>query len=377
MIAVVSNDHAGHSMQYKANRALAASMMLGLMTGFGAAAASAAQVGAASAPAAPAAAAKPVVDLRTRPAPATDLSTLPDTPQNRLIELGQQLINNTAAFIGPEVQNPAMRYSGTNMACASCHTDGATVAYAAPLIGTAAEYPQFIPRFGKMVSLEDRINLCMTHSMAGRPLPVDSREMQAFSAYIGYLSAGIPKGAKLIGDKEMNVDEPARAADLNRGAQIYAAQCAACHGANGEGRRAGVVGDAKGYTFPPLWGPDSTSESASMFRILSAFEYIYANMPDGQARWDKPALSKDDAYDVAGFMVSHARQPREGEVAKDFSNPYDKPADFPWGPYIDAFSETQHKYGPFDVIRKADAAAKKARQDAKAAATAASAAGAK
>ena len=94
-----------------------------------------------------------------------------------------------------------------------------------------------------------------------------------------------------------------------------------------------------------------------MFRILSAFQYIYVNMPFGQATWDHPALSKDDAYDVAGFVISHPRQPREGEVAKDFSNPYDKPPDFPWGPYVDSFSETQHKYGPFDAIRAEDAAA--------------------
>jgi len=104
-------------------------------------------------------------------------------------------------------------------------------------------------------------------------------------------------------------------------------------------------------------GPDATSESASMFHILSAFQFIYVNMPFGQASWKRPALSKDDAYDVAGFVVSHPRQPREGEVAKDFSNPYDKPPDFPWGPYVDSFSETQHKYGPYDRIRAEDAAA--------------------
>jgi hypothetical protein len=43
-------------------------------------------------------------------------------------------------------------------------------------------------------------------------------------------------------------------------------------------------------------------------------------------------------YDVAGFVISHPRQPREGEVAKDFSSPYDKPVDCPWGPSADSFS---------------------------------------
>jgi len=92
--------------------------------------------------------------------------------------------------------------------------------------------------------------------------------------------------------------------------------------------------------------------------LVAPVHFIYVNMPFGQATWDRPTLSEDDAYDVAGFVVSHPRQPREGEVAKDFSNPYDKPEDFPWGSYADSFSETQHKYGPFDVIRAEDAAAR-------------------
>jgi thiosulfate dehydrogenase len=72
--------------------------------------------------------------------------------------------------------------------------------------------------------------------------------------------------------------------------------------------------------------------------------------------WDHPALSKDDAYDVAGFVISHLRQPREG--AKDFSNPSTSLKIFlgaVW--YVDSFSETQHQYGPFEPIRAEDAAA--------------------
>ena len=38
-------------------------------------------------------------------------------------EYGYQLLRHTAAIMGPENENPEMRYSGTNMACASCHLD--------------------------------------------------------------------------------------------------------------------------------------------------------------------------------------------------------------------------------------------------------------
>lgn len=313
---------------------------------------------------------RPVVDLRTWPTPETDLSKLPDTEENRMIKLGQALLTHTPEYLGPEVPDPAKRYAGNNMACASCHRAAATVPYAAPLIGTYGAYPQFQPRFGKTVTLENRINLCFTHSLAGRPLPEDSKEMKAFVAYIEYLSRGVPKGAKLIGEKEMVLEEPKRVANLVRGEEVYNKECAVCHGADGRGQRVGKAGDHKGYVYPPLWGPDATSESASMFRILSTFQYVYVNMPFGQATWDRPALSKDDAYDVAGFVISHPRIPREGEVAKDFSNPYDKPEDFPWGPYVDPYSEHQHKYGPFDEIRAADAAANEKLKREKAAAAA-------
>lgn len=326
---------------------IAGGMMLALLTAVGWGVAGAAP-----------AADRPVVDLRTWPTPDTDLSKLPDNEQSTLIKMGQAIFTHTSEYLGPEVADRTKRYSGTNMACGSCHRAAATLPYAAPLIGTYSVYPQFQPRFGKMVSLESRANLCFTHSLAGREIPEDSKEMKAIVAYIEYLSRGVPKGAKIIGEKEMVVEEPKRAANLVRGEEVYKTQCAVCHGAEGRGQRVGTVGDTKGYKFPPLWGPDATSESASMFRILSTFQYVYVNMPFGQATWDRPALSKDDAYDVAGFVISHPRQPREGEVAKDFSNPYDKPEDFPWGPYVDSFSETQHKYGPFDVIRAEDAAAR-------------------
>jgi len=334
-----------HTKQNKSG-ILAGALLLTLLT----------SIGAGKAIAEPAAA-RPVVDLRTWKMPDTDLSKMPDNEQNRLIKLGQELLVHTSEYLGPEVANPAKRYAGTNMACASCHRAAATLPYAAPLVGTFAVYPQFQARFGRNVTLENRINLCFTHSLSGRAIPDDSIEMKALMAYIEYLSRGVPKGAKLIGEKEMVLEEPKRAANLVRGELVFKQQCVACHADNGLGKRVGTVGDHKGYLFPPLWGADATSESASMFRILSTFQYVYTNMPFGQATWDRPALSKDDAYDVAGFVISHPRQPREGEVAKDFSNPLDKPEDFPWGPYADSFNEMQHKYGPFDLIRAEDAAA--------------------
>ena len=51
---------------------------------------------AADAPAAAPATDRPVVDLTTWPTPEIDLSKLPDTEQNRMIKLGQELMTHTS-----------------------------------------------------------------------------------------------------------------------------------------------------------------------------------------------------------------------------------------------------------------------------------------
>ena len=65
-----------------------------------------------------------------------------------------------------------------------------------------------------------------------------------------------------------------------------------------------------------------------------------------------PVLSKVDAWDVAAFIVSQPR-PHKAGLEKDFPDLAQKPVDTPYGPYLDGFSETQHKYGPFAPIRAA------------------------
>src|SRR5258708_8822657 len=104
----------------------------------------------------------------------------------------------------------------------------------------------------------------MERSMNGRALPLASREMKAFLAYMKWLSTGIPDGAKLTGAGALNVKEPGRAADLAHGREVYAQVCASCHGTDGLGQRAA---SGNGYQSPPLWCPDSYSHGARMTRI--------------------------------------------------------------------------------------------------------------
>jgi thiosulfate dehydrogenase len=275
-----------------------------------------------------------------------DIATVADDPFGTLVKYGYALFTDTANEIGPKVSDPMRRFAGNNFACQNCHLQGGSQPYAMPLTGVWGQFPQYRAREGAVDRLEDRINGCMERSMNGRALPLESREMRAFSAYMRWLSTGIPDGAKLVGAGTLRIKEPARTGDLGHGAQIFSQICAACHGADGLGQRAQ---NGAGYQFPPLWGPDSYNNGAGMSRLLTAAAYAMHNMPIGTA-FNAPVLMDDDAYDVAAYIISQKR-PEKANLDKDFPVRLEKPIDTPYGPYIDGFSLDQHRYGPFGPIR--------------------------
>jgi thiosulfate dehydrogenase len=147
----------------------------------------------------------------------------------------------------------------------------------------------------------------MTRSMNGRPLPVDSREMRAFVAYLDMLT----RDAGSFGDPAED-PEPlpaaAREPDPARGRTLYLGACAACHGADGGGMRNGQPGEPLGYLHPPLWGDDSFNEAAGMGRLMTAAAFIHDNMPLGTDA-GAPALTAQDAWDIAAYIEAQARPP--------------------------------------------------------------------
>jgi thiosulfate dehydrogenase len=286
----------------------------------------------------------PIVDLTRWTAP--DIATVGDDPLGKLVKYGHALVTDTANQIGPTVPNAALRFSGNNLNCQSCHLNGGTQAYAMPLVGIWGQFPQYRGREGDVVLLEVRINGCLERSMNGRALAFDGREMKAFLAYMKWLSAGIPDGAKLVGAGTLPVKEPGRAADLRHGAKVYGEFCAVCHGEKGQGQRAE---SGAGYQFPPLWGPDSYNNGAGMDRLLTAAAFAKHNMPVGTT-FDTPLLTDDDAYDAAAYINSQPR-PEKSNLERDYPNRLQKPVDTPYGPHADGFSAGQHKYGPYEPIR--------------------------
>jgi thiosulfate dehydrogenase len=224
-------------------------------------------------------------------------------------EYGRRLLEDTAAFLGPDHPDPDKRYSGTRMACSSCHLDTGTSPGTLTLLQASTKYPDFSGREGRDRDLQDRINGCMQRSMNGRPLPRDGVEILAMEAYILDLGARFAAmgDTRRTATEQPAFMEPDRAADVDDGRRVFGDRCSVCHGADGMGLFAG--GDpAGGYLFPPLWGPDSFNNGAGMHRVLTAARFIKARMPFGEAD-----LTDDEAYDVAAYINSIA-QPNRSTV---------------------------------------------------------------
>jgi sulfur-oxidizing protein SoxA len=118
--------------------------------------------------------------------------------------------------------------------CGDCHGDAAM-----SMRGVAARYPTYFEESSRPIDVQGRINICREVNQKATPLPLESRELLALSAFIGRQSRGMPI--------ETGVDErlePFRA----RGQQLYELRqgqlnfsCANCHDDNWGRRLASSV----------------------------------------------------------------------------------------------------------------------------------------
>jgi thiosulfate dehydrogenase len=204
------------------------------------------------------------------------------------------------------------RNTPTNLRCTSCHLDGGRRAGVASLLGAYARYPRYVARAARESSIEERVNFCMTRSMSGRAIAADSREMRDIVRYLAYLSTGVSHADWVRGEGLPEI--ASLTGDSARGAGTFAATCARCHGAGGEGTAVA----------PALWGPHSFDIGASMARVPVAASFIRRAMP-----YDNPgSLTDQQAYDVAAFVTSHARPDFPGKT--DDWPKGDAPADVPY-----------------------------------------------
>ncbi len=280
--------------------------------------------------AAAAVASQPVPRLLAQDAPVwtvPEIGALPRDAHGLQVRQGRDLITATYAYIGPDVPDESKRYAGNNLACSNCHLQAGTKKFGLPLFGLYGDFPQYSARTGGEISIEDRINSCMTRSMNGRPLPADAPEMQAIVAYIKFLSSGVPAGRQLPGLGSGWMPELDRAADPDRGRPLYTRICAACHEPDGSGVTYGLGTSDLGYVDPPLWGSGSFNDGAGMARIITVANFIHFNMPHGTDYLD-PRLSVEQAWDIAAYVVSQPRSTR-ADLTHDFPDLLLKPVDAP------------------------------------------------
>ena len=231
-----------------------------------------------------------------------DLTKLPPGPESDLIRYGWQLLADTPRHIGKSATDPAKRYAGNDLACTHCHINSGLKPFAAPLVSTFASYPMMAD--DRVLTLNERINGCMTRSMNGSPMPENGREIEALIAYIRFVGTKSPQGVRVAGMGLKPLRPAASAPDRARGEAVYVKHCAGCHKAQGEGELA--LSPAVGYNIPPLWGDNSFNSAAGMAKLDAAAAFIHANMPVGAA-YRVPVLNEQEAWDVAAFVTSQPR----------------------------------------------------------------------
>jgi sulfur-oxidizing protein SoxA len=127
-------------------------------------------------------------------------------PSLSAAEIPQAERRSGYSFMGPDTQtiqnddtaNPGMLWvldgeklwntktGAAGKACADCHNDART-----GMKGVAARYPAFDKTLGRPVNLEQRINLCRSQQQQATPLPYESRDLLALTAFIAQQSRGL------------------------------------------------------------------------------------------------------------------------------------------------------------------------------------------
>jgi|ThiBiot_300_plan_2_1041538.scaffolds.fasta_scaffold00619_12 thiosulfate dehydrogenase len=233
-----------------------------------------------------------------------DEATIGDDGFGKMVKLGEAIFHDT--------QKNAPEFVGNDLQCSNCHIDRGRQANSAPLWAAYVSYPAYRSKNGHVNTFQERLQGCFRYSMNGKAPPFNDEVLVALESYAYFLAKGLPTGqSKVEGRGYPDLPKPNGDFDLEKGGQIYAAQCSLCHGANGEGQKA-----ADGSTvFPPLWGARSFNWGAGMGSISNAAGFIKANMPLTQGN----TLSDADAWNVAAYIDSQERpqDPRfEGSVAE-------------------------------------------------------------
>ena len=175
-------------------------------------------------------------------------------------------------------------------ACRSCHGDAKD-----SMKGVAARHPRFDPALGRVVTLEQRIDACVTGKAKREPLKWESEAMLGITAYVAQQSRGVPL--------DVAVDGPA-AAIYARGRELYFERqgqlnlsCTQCHD-RAWGRK--ILHETVSQGHPVDW-PAYRLEWQSMGSLHRRLRACY----DG-VRAEKPPYGAPDLVALELYLAARA-----------------------------------------------------------------------
>ena len=206
------------------------------------------------------------------------------------VRLGEKIFGDPSTY--------ASKFVGNDLHCSNCHLDNGRQAGSAPMWAAYVSYPAFRTKNGHVNSFAERLQGCFRYSMNGKAPPLDDPVLVALESYSYFLAKGLPTGENAPGRGFAELPKPALAPNYKRGADVFAQNCASCHGADGAGQKS----DGK-VVFPALWGARSFNWGAGMASVKNAADFIHANMPLGAGG----SLTPQQAWDVATYVDSQVR----------------------------------------------------------------------
>lgn len=180
---------------------------------------------------------------------------------------------------------------GGALRCASCHLEAGTKRGALPWVGTYARYPRLDAR-GRVLTVHERVNICLRRNLRAPALRPDDPRMEALVAYIAFLSRGVRLGSMVEGQGDDTLS--VRAGDAAAGRVVWTAECASCHGAQGQGTARGA----------PVWGRRSFTATSEMASWPTFAGFLRGHMSaDGR----RSALTDQQVANVTSFVLRQAR----------------------------------------------------------------------
>jgi sulfur-oxidizing protein SoxA len=187
----------------------------------------------------------------------------------------------TQAIQNDDTANPGMLWvldgeklwnsttGATAKACADCHNDASI-----SMKGVAARYPTFDKALGRPVNLEQRINLCRAGKQQASPLPYESHDLLALSAFVARQSRDLPIA---VGTDPQLQPFVAKGRELfkQRQGQLNLS-CSNCHDDNWDKRLAGSAVTQAHPTGYPIYRLEWQSLGSLQRRLRSCITGIRA-----------------------------------------------------------------------------------------------------